>query len=152
MNLFGDKEEVVVSVDEEYKAPAAPKLFDWLGSITTKKNDMRSESMKGFEPYIINKGLGQSEATVGFANIMNRLPNIPKEQQYLFLLNGVPKHRSYAKWTKIDKFDKLKEVAAKLGYSEDKAREAILVLGEEGVKELLYVKGGVPKPIKRKKK
>ena len=151
MNLFGDK-EVPIVVDEEYKTPAAPKLFDWLGSITTKKNDMRSESMKGFDPFIINKGLGQSEYTVGFANIMNRLPNIPKEQQYLFLLNGVPKHRSYAKWTKIDKFDKLKEVATNLGYSEDKAREAILVLGEEGVKELLYVKGGVPKPIKRKNK
>lgn len=150
MNLFGDKDETV-TIEEEYKVPAAPKLFDWLGSITTKKNDMRTESMKGFDPFIINKGLGQSEATVGFANMMNRLPNIPKDMQYLFLLNGIPKHKSYAKWTKVTKFDKLKEVAAKLGYNEDKAKEAILVLGEEGVKELLHVKGGVPKPIKRKK-
>lgn len=151
MNLFGDS-VTEVKVEDEYKVPAAPKLFDWLGSITTKKNDMRTESMKGFDPFIINKGLGQSEATVGFANMMNRLPNIPKDMQYLFLLNGIPRHKSYAKWTKVTKFDKLKEVMEKLGYNEDKAREAILVLGTEGVKKLLHVKGGVAKPVRKKRK
>lgn len=143
-NLFGEQIADEPEEEESSGKVEVPKLFDWLTSINTSKEDLRAKDsvLRGFEPFIINKGLGQSEATIGFAALMNRMPHIPKEYQYLFLLHGIPKNRSYAKWAKSDKIDKLKEVAAELGYSEAKAKDAILILGPEGVKKLLYKKGG----------
>ena len=151
LDLFGDEIPEVVEVKPDEKAPV-PKLFDWLGSINTNKKDLRYEmvsdkvfadpELKSYSEFIINKGLGQSEATVGYANLMNRMPHIPKDMQYTFLRTGIPSHRSFAKWAKTTKFDNLQEVMAKLGYNETKAKEAILVLGEAGVKQLLKQKGG----------
>lgn len=158
INLFGDKViEPDVIEEDDVKRAAVPKLYDWLTAINSTKTDLRKvgvpgndkifpdPEMRGYEPFIINKGLGQSQATIGFANLMNRMPHIPKEYQYLFLVGGIPKNRSFAKWAKVNNPDKLKEVMARLNYSEAKAKEAIRVLGKEGVKKLLFVKGGVTK-------
>ena len=160
VNLFGDttKDELE---EEAFKVEPVPKLFDWLTSINTSKVDLRYNSvnseigpdsvLKGFEPFIINKGLGQSAATIGFANLMNRLAHIPKEAQYNFLRLGIPKNKSFGKWSKEDKILNIKEVMIKLGCTKEKAKEAILVLGEDGVKQLLLEKGGIQKKVRRKK-
>lgn len=159
LNIFG--ETSVDLVEEEFKAPPNPKLFDWLASINKSKVDLRLTSlsdnigpdsmMKGYEPFIINKGIGQSVGTIGFANILNRLPHIPKEQQYLFLMMGIPRNKSFAAWAKEEKINNLKEVMDKLCYTKEKAKEAILVLGVDGVNELLHEKGGIQKKIRGKK-
>lgn len=147
-NLFGEQvvEETHIE-DVECKRADVPKLYDWLTSINTTKEDLRVKdpSLRGYEPFIINKGLGQSQSTIGFAALMNRLAHIPKEYQYVFLRGGIPKNKSFAKWAKVEKIDKLKEVMAKLQCSEAKAKEAILVLGKKGVKQLLTIKGGKTK-------
>jgi hypothetical protein len=159
LNIFGEELEEVV--EEEYKTTPAPKLFDWLTSINKSKVDLRVNSvsdsvaadptLKGYEPFIINKGIGQSVGTIGFANILNRLPHIPKEQQYLFLMVGIPRNKSFAAWAKEEKINNLKEVMDKLCYTKEKAKEAILVLGVDGVNELLHEKGGIQKKVRGKK-
>lgn len=150
-DLFGGAVEEVI--EEEYKRPKVPALFDWLTSVNKTKQDLRPKDteLRGYEPFIINTGLGQSEATVGFANLMNRLDRIPKEMHYLFLLYGIPKNNSFAKWAKKTKDDRVKAVMAKLHYNEEKAKEAIWVLGDEGVDKLLNETGGI-KNVKRKRK
>lgn len=151
INVFGDEVELVE--EEEDVKRAVPKLFDWLASINSTKEDLRPKDseLRGYDPFIINKGLMQSQSTVGFAQLMNRLPLIPKEQHYLFLRLGIPRNKSYAKWSKADKFDGIKDVMAKLGYSEAKAKEAMLVLGKDGIKQLLTQKGGIQKKVRKKR-
>ena len=160
INLFGDAIEEDV-VHEGLKRPPVPKLFDYLASINNTKVDLQTTAfsetigadtdLRGYEPFIINKGLSQSIGTIGFANLMNRMAHIPKAQQYTFLRLGIPKNRSFAKWAKEEKFDNLKEVMEKLGCSKEKAKEAILVLGEDGITQMLTQKGGIQKKVRKKK-
>lgn len=159
LNIFG--EAIIEVSEEEYKATTAPKLFDWLTSINKSKVDLRfnavnvnvgaDPTMKGYEPFIVNKGVGQSIGTIGFANILNRLPHIPKEQQYTFLMLGIPRNKSFAAWAKEEKINNLKEVMDILCYTKEKAKEAILVLGVDGVNELLLEKGGIQKKVRGKR-
>lgn len=153
INLFGDEIEEQVEEVVEYKRPAAPALFDWLGSINKDKNDLRERDsdLRGYEPFIINKGLMQAQNTIGFAQLMNRLPHIPKEYQYLFLKGAIPAHRGFAKWAKAAKEDKLKDVMAKTGYTKEKAMDVIRVLTDTQLDQLLAVKGGVQKKTRKKK-
>ena len=151
INLFGEEIEAEEIV-EEYKRPAAPALFDWLGSINKDKNDLREtdSELRGFDPFIINKGLMQAQNTMPFAQLMNRLPHIPKEYQYVFLKGAIPAHRGFAKWAKAAKEDRLKDVMAKTGYTKEKAMDAIRVLTDSQLDQLLEVAGGIQKN-KRKK-
>ena len=160
LNVFGEEPPVEME-EEEFKASPNPKLFDWMTSVNKSKVDLRFNSvsgsvghdptLKGYEPFIINKGIGQSIGTIGFANILNRLPHIPKEQQYIFLMLGIPRNKSFAAWAKEEKINNIKEVMNKLGYTKEKAKEAILVLGVDGVNELLHEKGGIQKKVRGKK-
>lgn len=152
-NLFGDEIEEIV-IEEEYKRPSPPSLFDFLKSINQTKEDLRCKvpDLRGYEPFIINKGLGQSKGMVGFANLLNRLHYIPKEQHYLLALYGIPKNNVFSKWAKSKKYEKLKEVCTYLNCSIEKGKEAIDVLGEERILDMITDKGGVKKKTRRKKK
>ena len=143
-NLFGKVISVEEPEEEKPSKPDVPKLFDWLGAINKSKQDLRSTdpSLVGFEPFIINKGLGQSQTTVGFANFMNKIPHLPKEMQYLFLLHGVPKNRAYAKWSKNTHGKDLKPFMAATGVGKEKALEALRVLTNAQVKRILRPVGG----------
>jgi hypothetical protein len=159
LNIFGDSLDE--AVEEEISTPSYPKLFDWVASINKSKVDLRFSAvsasvgpdpmMKGYEPFIINKVIGQSITTIGFANILNRLAHIPKQQQYLFLMVGMPRNKAFAAWAKEEKINNLKEVMNELCYTKEKAKEAILVLGVDGVNELLLEKGGIQKKVRGKR-
>ena len=78
LNVFGEETSVEME-EEEFRASPNPKLFDWMTSVNKSKVDLRFKSvsgtvgpdpmLKGYEPFIINKGIGQSIGTIGFANI-----------------------------------------------------------------------------------
>ena len=145
INLLGKQIQVSEPDNEEdTKKPDVPKLFDWLKAINQSKDDLRRDdpSLVGFEPFIITKGLGQSETTIGFANIMNKMPHIPKDMVYLFYLNGVPKHRAYAKWAKNSHGKDLKPFMEMTGVSREKALEALRVLTKAQIKRILRPIGG----------
>ena len=153
INLFGDPIEEEVDVEiEKPKKPTVPALFDWLLSINTTKVDLRIEgpsssigpnpSLSGFDPYIIVKGLGQSKNTIGFANVLNRNPHMDKEAQYLFLLNGIPKNKSYAKWAKNSHDKNLKSFMEATGLPKYKAIDALRILTKEQIKRILKPVGG----------
>jgi len=151
LNIFGDELDEVQE-EQEYKRPAAPSLFDWLNNITNGKNNEleRDQDLRGFEPYIIAKGLGQGEGTLGFANLMNQLPNIPKRYQYLFYLHGIPKHKAYNKWAKSSHDKNLKPFMEVTGLTKEKALDALRVLTSEQIKAILTDPNS--KTRKRKKK
>jgi hypothetical protein len=143
MNLFGKLVELTTTEEEKPSKPEVPKLFDWLNAINKSKEDLRHKdpSLIGFETYIITKGLGQSQTTIGFANFMNKLPKIPKEMVHLFYLYGVPKNRAYAKWCKNSHSKDLKPFQEATGLGRDKALEALRVLSKQQIKQILKPQG-----------
>ena len=146
MNIFGDPIEEVEESEEIWKKKQ-PSLFDWLNNITFGKEDFRlkASELEGFDPFMICKGLGQSKTTVGFANLMNTMSHIPKEQQYVFYLKGIPKHKNYAKWAKNEMTKEFKEFHKVIGGTEAKAREAWNILTDEQIGEIMSPKGGAGK-------
>ena len=146
-NLFGNP-IVEDTPQEEPTKPDTLKLFDWLGSINKTKEDLRSKdpSLSSFEPFIINKGLGQSQTTIGFANFMNKMPKLPKEMVYLFHLHAVPKNRAFAKWSKNSHSKDLKAFMEVTGIGKEKSLEALRVLTKQQIKEVLKPSGGKVKP------
>lgn len=149
-NLFGQVIQEEKHITEEPSKPVGPKLFDWLKSLNQTKEDLRSidPSLSSFEPFIINKGMGQSQGTVGFANFVNKMPQLPKDMVYLFYMHGLPKNRNFAKWSKVSHGKDLKPFMEATGLGRDKALEALKVLTKEQIKRILNPSGGKVKPYK----
>ena len=142
-NLFGQVIKVIEPIEEPSKV-VGPKLFDWLKAINQSKEDLRSKdpSLGSFEPFIINKGLGQAQGTIGLANMVNRMPRLSKECVHLFYLHGMPKNRIYSKWSKLSHGKDLKPFQEATGLGRNKALEALRVLTKEQIKRIIKPIGG----------
>ena len=121
--------------------------FDFINAINlTKKNLFEDpQAEKDYLPFLVNRGLSYFPDTVLYANEMNRNSGIPKDWQFYFFLNTIPKKKRFSKWHKKDAdSDSLTLVKEYFGYSSEKALEALSILSDEQlamIKEKLY-KGG----------
>jgi Bacteriophage clamp loader A subunit len=121
--------------------------FDFVNAINlTKKNLFEDpQAEKDYLPFLVNRGLSYFPDTVLYANEMNQHSSIPKDWQFSFFLNTIPKKKRFSKWHKKDaETESLRLVIEYFGYSSAKAQEALSVLTEEQltmIKEKLY-KGG----------
>lgn len=76
--------------------------FEHVKSVWNTKEyliDNRELFLKEYSPFIVNRALSNSEIGVFFANEMNRY-SIDSDIQYDFYFYGIPKQRSYLKWSK----------------------------------------------------
>ena len=121
--------------------------FDFINAINlTKKNLFEDpQAEKDYLPFLVNRGLSYFPDTVLYANEMNRNSGIPKDWQFSFFLNTIPKKKRFSKWHKKDAdSDSLTLVKEYFGYSSEKALEALSILSDDQlamIKEKLY-KGG----------
>jgi hypothetical protein len=121
--------------------------FDFINAINlTKKNLFEDpQAEKDYVPFLVNRGLSYFPDTVLYANEMNRNSGIPKDWQFSFLLNTIPKKKRFSKWHKKDAdSESLTLVKEYFGYSSEKALEALSILSDDQlvmIKEKLY-KGG----------
>ena len=121
--------------------------FDFINAINlTKKNLFEDpQAEKDYLPFLMNRGLSYFPDTVLYANEMNRNSGIPKDWQFSFFLNTIPKKKRFSKWHKKDAdSESLILVKEYFGYSSEKALEALSILSDEQlamIKEKLY-KGG----------
>ena len=121
--------------------------FDFINAINlTKKNLFEDpQAEKDYVPFLVNRGLSYFPDTVLYANEMNRNSGIPKDWQFFFFLNTIPKKKRFSKWHKKDAdSESLTLVKEYFGYSSEKALEALSILSDEQltmIKEKLY-KGG----------
>jgi hypothetical protein len=122
--------------------------FDFLNAINDSKENLFDEdpaqSNKDYVPFIVNRGLSYFHDTVLYANEMNFNHHIPKEWQFDFLLNSIPRKRRMSKWHKKDDAHTLNLVVEYYGYSIEKARGVLSILSSDQLKtieEKLY-KGG----------
>lgn len=106
--------------------------FDFISAINFTKDESFVED--DYVPYVINKGLSFFADTVLYANEMNLRGDIPKNQQFKFLLNTITKRKRFAKWDKnVPLSDDLKIVSDYYGFSIEKAREALRILTPEQI-------------------
>jgi hypothetical protein len=121
--------------------------FDFINAINTSKENLFSDPQanKDYNAWIVNKGLSYFPDTVLYANEMNFHRSIPKEWQFQFLLNSIPKKKRFSKWSKKDtRTETLSLVMEYFGYSEEKAKQALSILSSDQltmIQEKLY-KGG----------
>ena len=121
--------------------------FDFLNAINDNKKDLFQDpqASKDYTPFMINRGLSFFPDTVLYANEMNMHPNLGGIMQYHYYLKSIRKYnRPFQKWQKLTRSDDMSLVKEYYGYSNEKAKDALLILTKEQIAEIkksLY-KGG----------
>jgi hypothetical protein len=112
---------------------SSPDAFEFVKAVTYTKENLLEDNpanIAGYVPFLVNKALSYHADTIMYANEMNRHWELPKEAQYLFLLNTIRKSKRFAKWVKKTSSDDLEAVQKYYGYSRQKAEQALLLLTE----------------------
>lgn len=121
--------------------------FDFINAINLSKKNLfvDPQANKDYKPFIVNTGLSYFPDTILYANEMNFHRSIPKEWQFQFLLNSIPKKKRFSEWAKKDtRTEALSLVMEYFGYSQEKAKQALGILSNDQlamIQEKLY-KGG----------
>jgi hypothetical protein len=95
--------------------------------LQTKKNVLEND--KDYPAFVVNRALSFHYDCVLQANEMNQNPGLPASMQYQYLLNTVRGYkRPFRKWEKRETIDDLEAVKEYYNYSNEKAREALVLL------------------------
>ena len=108
------------------------ELKDWLNSInTTKKNLLDEDPTLKYPAFIINRCMSGHIDTILLANEMNVQNHLDPKLQYDFFINIVRPKKRFAPWLRKDKLNSLELVKEYYGYSDEKARVALMILTDE---------------------
>lgn len=116
--------------------------FDYLNSINTTKKDMMNGTEndalaeKGYNPFMVNRGLSYFQDTIAHANEMNRHHHLDNKLQYQFYLNIVRPRKRFSKWFKKEKSENLDAVKEYYGYDDSKALQALSVLTAQQLQQI----------------
>jgi hypothetical protein len=120
------------------------RFFEILNTLSHSKQDQRdSEDFEQlYQPYVADLYFSLFIDTIMDANRMNRLcalgSDIPKSVHYGYYLNKIrPAKRFSKRWPKAEKDDVIELIKDYYGYSTVKAKEALAVLSEEQIKEII---------------
>jgi hypothetical protein len=103
--------------------------------LQTKKNVLEEE--KDYNAFVINKALSFHYDCVLQANQMNLYPNLPGTMQYHYLLNSIRGYkRPFRPWQKRETIEDLEIVKEYFNYSNEKAKEALVLLNEADMQEI----------------
>lgn len=108
--------------------------FEFINAINQTKENLFEDPQaeKDYSPFMINRGLSYFPDTILYANEMNQHSSIPKDWQFFFFLNNIPRKKRFSKWVKKDSETKsIQLVKEYYGYSLEKAKEALSVLSKE---------------------
>lgn len=120
---------------------AAPSLFDYLGALNnTKENLLHTtdpEVLKGFDPFMVRRGLAQSKDTLVVAEQMNKLHAITPWMQWSYAFHTIPARKRYDKWSKKGATDPDVKLLSDYFYiSMEKASEYLRFLPSEVLAEI----------------
>ena len=112
--------------------------FEYLKAINDTKKDIMVDDVaeKGYNSFMVNRGLSYHHDTVLLANEMNRYHHLDSRLQFSFLINTVRKKKRYSKWAKAINPDNIEVVKEYYGYSNEKARQVLTILSNEQIEEL----------------
>lgn len=124
--------------------------FEYVNSINDTKVDIMvdDQAEKAYNSFMVNRSLSYFPDTILLANEVNCNPHIGNRLKYSFLLNSVRKRKRFSKWNKPMESDALSIVKEYYGYSNEKARSALMVLSESQIDQLRQrlFKGGHQSP------
>jgi len=108
------------------------KLFDFINSITYKKNIIMDSTTEAvYNPFITNRTLSQFIDCILLANEMNQRHHVDNKLQYDYLINRIRPKKRFKKWDKKLENDNLELVKQYYEYNNDKARVALSLLSEQ---------------------
>lgn len=112
--------------------------FEYLKAINDTKKDIMVDDIaeKGYNAYMVNRGLSYFNDTVVIANEMNRYHHIDNRLQFDFFINIVRKRKRFSKWLKPETVSDVEVVKEYYGYSNDKSRQALSLLTSDQINEL----------------
>jgi len=112
--------------------------FEYLKAINDTKQDIMVDDIaeKGYNSYMVNRGLSYFHDTVVIANEMNRYHHIDNRLQFDFYINIVRKKKRFSKWMKPETVSDVEVVKEYYGYSNEKARSALTLLTSDQINEL----------------
>jgi len=128
-----------------------PDLFKEIvpSILQTKKNPFKDElDYKDYVPFVVNRALSFHQDCVLYSNELNLNPVMDKDMQYQFYLNTIRSmKRKFQPWQKTSTDKNIEAVKTYFGYSNEKAKEALRILTEEQIAEIIIKtdKGGVNK-------
>ena len=95
------------------------------------------EDEKDYSAFVINKALSFHYDCVMQANEMNRYPSLPGTLQYHYLLNSIRGYkRPFRPWQKRETIENLETVKEYFGYSNEKAKEVLVLLDADQIEEI----------------
>tara|TARA_R110000868_G_scaffold222539_4_gene474409 strand:- start:193 stop:570 length:378 start_codon:yes stop_codon:yes gene_type:complete len=120
--------------------------FEYLNSINSSKKDIMVDDLaeKSYNAFMINRSLSYFYDTALYANEMNFHHNLDNKLQYHYYINSIRSRRRFSKWFKKSEPDAVEVIKEYYGYSNEKARQVLLLLPDNKINELkkrLY-KGG----------
>jgi hypothetical protein len=113
--------------------------FDYVNAILQNKKQLIVDEIteKAYTPFLVNRSLSYHKDCVIYANEMNKCHFIDKKMQNDFLLNTIrSQKRPFAKWIKSEKSDDIECIKTIYGFSDEKARQALLLLSKEEIQQL----------------
>jgi hypothetical protein len=120
--------------------------FEYLNAINDTKKDIMIDDIaeKGYNAFMVNRGLSYFHDTILMANEMNQKAHLDNRLQFDFLINIVRKKKRFSKWMKQSSASDVEVVKEYYGYSNEKARQALSLLTPEQLKALekKVAKGG----------
>ena len=120
--------------------------FEYLNAINDTKKDIMVDDIaeKGYNAFMVNRGLSYFHDTTLIANEMNQKAYLDNRLQFDFLINIVRKKKRFSKWMKQSSVSDVEVVKEYYGYSNEKARQALSLLTPEQLKALekKVAKGG----------
>lgn len=124
-------------------------VFTFVAAINTKKSDdlfKEPEAEKEYIPYLVNKAFSYFPDTILYVNEININHNIPKQWQFDFLMNSIPKRNRFSKWSKKESTPQdVMTIVEYYGYSVKKATEVIDLFTNDQLQQIKQnhlMKGG----------
>jgi hypothetical protein len=112
--------------------------FDYVNAINSTKKDIMVDDIteKAYNAFMVNRSLSYFPETVLLANEMNIHHHADNRLQFQFLINTVRKGKRFAKWAKPIESEALDAVKEYYGYSNEKAKSALLLLDNEQIETI----------------
>lgn len=114
-------------------------LWDYVNSISHNKKDLLEEdpsSFGAYDTFMINRALSQFPDTILYANELNQVPGVDKDQHYYCLINIIRPRKRYAKWPKKLKDNDVDAVKEYYGFNTAKAESATSLLSSNQLDEI----------------
>jgi hypothetical protein len=125
------------------------QLSDYLKAINETKEPLMDTPEWGkpsYPAFVVGRCLSYFPDTLFAVNEMNTRAHIDPKMHFDFLRGAVRKRKRFSKWLKRESDERVQALIEYYGFSAKKAREALLVLTEAQVSEIMDAvsKGGKP--------